>query len=240
MRNPCDPIRRRKLVRERRDYSMEQIRQIAAHIFYPVLEAVPETDGLTGITKRYKALAKATAMNTNGQMLELCNYMGILFLTMARPSDLATAKFEHFDLEKLIWHKHNTKGIKLSRATYEYAYRSVPIHPKVAEFVRRQRDCWPESDLLFPSHTDPTKPRDNFRKGLERFKTLPGVPDYFQLYDLKRIAISLMLTGQGVSHEAVSHYVDHKGNITTTMIYDLGLVDPLRPVTQKLGEMLGI
>ncbi len=66
------------------------------------------------------------------------------------------------------------------------------------------------------------------------------MPEYFQLYDLKRIAISLMLAGQGVLHEAISHYVDHKGNLETTMIYDLGLVDPMRPVTEKLGALLGI
>ncbi|MGR6465802.1 tyrosine-type recombinase/integrase [Rhizobium sp. PAMB 3182] len=240
MRNPCGPLRARKVMRRRREYSTEQIRQIAAHIFCPVLQAVPETDGLAGLTKRDTALVKARAMTTNDQMLELCHFMGILFLTMARPSDLSKAAFEHFDLEKLVWHKHNTKGIKLSRSIYEYAYRSVPIHPRVAAMVRSQRQRWPESALLFPSHTDQTRPRDNFRKGLDRFKALPGVPDYFQMYDLKRIAISLMLTGQGVSHEAVSHYVDHKGNLETTMIYDLGLVDPLRPVTEKLGEMLGI
>ncbi|TIU03158.1 MAG: integrase, partial [Mesorhizobium sp.] len=38
MRNPCSPIRARKTVRQRRDYSTEQIRQIAAHIFYPAVE----------------------------------------------------------------------------------------------------------------------------------------------------------------------------------------------------------
>ncbi|GAA3075273.1 hypothetical protein GCM10010520_22990 [Rhizobium viscosum] len=240
MRNPCTPIRIRKVVRNRRDYSTEQIRQIARHIFYPVLEAVPEIETLSGLQKRKAALAKAVIQTGNDQMLELCNLMGILFLTMARPSDLATAKFEHFDLEKLIWHKHNTKGIKLSRSAYEYAFRSVPIHTKVAELVRAQRMRWPESELLFPSHRDASQPRDNFRRGLARFKALPGVPDYFQLYDLKRIAISLMLAGQGVSHEAISHYVDHKGNLETTMIYDLGLVDPLRPVTEKLGDLLGV
>lgn len=95
--------------------------------------------------------------------------MGILFLTMARPSDLNKAEFDHFDLEKLIWHKHNTKGIQLSRSLYEYAYRSVPIHSRVADMVQAQRLRWPESKLLFPSHTDQTQPRDNFRKGLERF-----------------------------------------------------------------------
>lgn len=240
MRNPCTPIRARKIVRSRRDYSTEQIRQIAAHIFNPAIEILPELEGLQGLEKRNRALAKARLIIANYQMIELCRLMGILFLTMARPSDLATARFEHFDLDRLVWHKHNTKGIKLSRAAYEYAYRSVPIHPKVAELVRAQRLRWPDSDLLFPSHADPTRPRDNFRKGLARFKTLPGVPDYFQLYDLKRIAISLMLTGQGVSHEAISHYVDHKGNLETTMIYDLGLVDPLRPVTERLGHLLGI
>ncbi len=240
MRNPCDPIRKKKIIRRRRDYTMEQIRQITAHIFYPVFEAVPEIDHLTGVAKRNAALAKAQASTANDQMAELCNFMGILFLTMARPSDLAKAEFSHFNLETLVWHKHNTKGIKLSRSLYEYAYRTVPIHSKVAAMVLAQRDRWPESRLVFPSHTDQSQQRDNFRKGLERFKALEGVPPYFQLYDLKRIAISLMLTGQGVSHEAISHYVDHKGNLETTAIYDLGLVDPMRPVTEKLGNLLGL
>lgn len=240
MRNPCSPIRARKAIRRRRDYSTEQIRQIAAHVFYPVLQAPPEIDHLEGPAKRNMALIRGQVLTANEQMQELCNYMGILFLTMARPSDLAKAEFDHFDLEKLVWHKHNTKGIQLSRALYEYSYRSVPIHSRVAAMVQAQRLRWPESKLVFPSHRDPTQPRDNFRKGLDRFKALPGVPPYFQLYDLKRIAISLMLTGQGVSHEAISHYVDHKGNLETTMIYDLGLVDPLRPVTERLGVLLGL
>lgn len=240
MRNPCDPIRKKKIIRRRRDYSMEQISKIAAHIFCPVFEAVPDIENLDGFAKRNAALAKAHAMTANDQLAELCNYMGILFLTMARPSDLTNAEFGHFNLDTLVWNKHNTKGIKLSRSLYEYAYRTVPIHSKVAAMVQAQRERWPDSRLVFPSHTDPSQPRDNFRKGLARFKTLPGVPDHFQLYDLKRIAISLMLTGQGVSREAVSHYVDHKGNLETTMIYDLGLVDPLRPVTQRLGELVGI
>ncbi len=240
MRNPCHPIRARKVIRRRRDYSTEQIRQIAANIFCPVVEAVPESGTLTGYAKRDMALVKGHASVANDQMLELCNFMGILFLTVARPSDLVRAEFDHFDLEALVWHKHNTKGIKLSHSIYEYAYRSVPIHPRVAAMVQAQQQRWPDAKLLFPSHTDPNQPRDNFRKGLARFKALPGVPEYFQLYDLKRIAISMMLAGQGVSHEAISHYVDHKGNLTTTMIYDLGLVDPMRPVTQRLGELLGV
>ncbi|MFB9985623.1 tyrosine-type recombinase/integrase [Mesorhizobium kowhaii] len=240
MRNPCTPIRARKVIRRRRDYSTEQIRQIAAHIFYPVFEAPPEIDHLEGFAKRNMALVKGQVATANDQMEELSKFMGILFLTMARPSDLTKAEFDHFDLEKLVWHKHNTKGIKLSRSLYEYAYRSVPIHPRVAGMVQAQRLRWPESKLLFPSHTDMTQPLDNFRKGLDRFKAMPGVPEYFQLYDLKRIAISLMLTAQGVSHEAVSHYVDHKGNLETTMIYDLGLVDPMRPVTERLGVLLGV
>lgn len=240
MRNPCTPIRARKLIRRRRDYSTEQIRKIATYIFYPVMEVPPETNHLDGFAKRDMALVKGRVLTTNDQMQELCNYMGILFLTMARPSDLNTAEFTHFDLEKLVWHKHNTKGIKLSRSIYEYSFRSVPIHHKVAAMVRDQRARWPNSKLLFPSHTDQTQPRDNFRKGLERFKALDGVPEHFQLYDLKRIAISLMLAGQGVSHEALSHYVDHKGNLATTAIYDLGLVDPMRPVTERLGVLLGL
>jgi len=240
MRNPCDPLRPTKIIRRRRDYSLEQIALIGRYVFQPVLSAVPTLDNLSGTEKRDAGLRKAWVVTANGQMTELCNFMGILFLTMARPSDLYHAKFDHFDLNRLIWHKHNTKGIKLSRSLYEYEYRSVPIHPRVAEIVRAQRQLWPESELIFPSYADQSKPRDNFRKGLAKFRSLPGVPDHFQMYDLKRIAISLMLTGQGVSREAVSHYVDHKGNLETTMIYDLGLVDPLRPVTDRLGVLLEV
>lgn len=77
-------------------------------------------------------------------------------------------------------------------------------------------------------------------KQVARFKETSGVPDFFQLYDLKRISISLMLVGQGVRREDVSHYVDHKGNLETIAIYDLGFVDPLRPVADKLGAALGL
>lgn len=238
MRNPCSPIKVRKIVRERRTYTLEEIGRIAGHIFAPPLSPLPAIDHLHGLAKRDAGLARARINTTNAQMVELCNFMGILLLTMARPSDVLRAEFSHFDLKALVWHKHNTKGIKLAKTVYEYAYRSVPIHPKVAEIVLAQRQRWPDSQLLFPAQHDPTRPRDNFRKGLTRFKAPPGVPAHFQLYDLKRIAISLMITGQGVSREAVSHYVDHRGNLETTLIYDLGLVDPLRPVTKRLGELL--
>ncbi|MEM5585234.1 integrase family protein [Roseibium sp. AS2] len=240
MRNPCSALRQQTALRQRRDYSPEQIKAIADYIFTPVIEPTTSTEGLVGKDKRMVSLANGRTTVQNAQMVELCNFMGILFLTMARPTELTHAKFEHFDLERLIWHKHNTKGIKLSRAASEYAYRSVPIHPKVADLVRQQRSRWPEAELVFPSHADPALPRDNFRKPLVRFKELEGVPSYFQLYDLKRIAISLMLVGQGVRREDVSHYVDHKGNLETTMIYDLGFVDPLRPVTDRLGQLLGV
>lgn len=240
MRNPCDPFKMRKIVKKRRDYTPDQVREIAKHVFNPAMPKTVNLSGLEGKEKRLAALEVGRAAVEHEQMLEFCAFMGILFLTMARPAELKRARFDHFDLDRLIWHKHNTKGIKLSRATYEYAFRSVPIHPKVADLVRSQRIRWPESDLLFPNHSDPSQPRDNFKRGLKRFKELKGIPSYFQLYDLKRMAISIMIAGQGVQREAVSHLADHRGNLETTLIYDLGMVDPLRPVTDKLGKALGL
>ncbi len=240
MRNPCDPIQKRKITKGRRDYTPEQVKEIAWHVFNPPIRQIVSLEGLSGREKQAAALKAGHATQEHDQVVELCNYMGILFLTMARPIEVKTARFEHFDLDRLIWHKHNTKGIKLSRAEYEYAFRSVPIHSKVAELVRAQQARWPESDLLFPNHADQSQPRDNFQRAIKRFKRHEGVPDYFQLYDLKRMAISMMMVGQGVRREDVSHYVDHRGNLDTTLIYDLGFVDPMRPVTQKLGEILGV
>lgn len=240
MRNPCDPFTQRKIIKQRRDYTPEQVREIAWHVFNPPICPTVDLDELQGNEKRLTALKVGQLTQQHEQLTELCAFMGILFLTMARPTEVKLAKFEHFDLERLIWHKHNTKGIKLSRNRYEYAYRSVPIHPKVAELVSQQHNRWPDSELLFPNHTDQTQPRDNFNRAIQRFKKLDGVPEYFQLYDLKRMAISLMITGQGIRREDVSHYVDHKGNLDTTLIYDLGFVDPLRPLTQKLAELLKV
>ncbi len=239
-RNPCSPIDRQKIIKQRRDYTPEDVAAVAAWIFNPPIEVIQPQAVITGAEKRNAALVRGTVAVQNAQMRELCAFLGILMLTMARPMELRHARFEHFDLERLIWRKHDTKGIKLSRATYEYSHRSVPIHPKVAELVVQQRERWPESDLVFPSHTDITKPRDNFTTILKRFKQLPDVPPAFQMYDIKRMAISLMIAGQGIRREDLSHYVDHKGDLATTMIYDLGFVDPMRPVTTRLGELLGV
>lgn len=239
MRNPCDPLSLRKSIRQRRDYSPQQIKAITKHIFAPEFPQLPAVIG-TGEEKRLTALAFGRELVSQQQMQELYHFMGILFLTMARPKDLTEAEFGHFDLKRLIWNKHNTKGIKLSRKLYEYAYRSIPIHQRVAEIVEAQRQLYPGTTLVFPSPKDPTQPRNNFKRQLMKFKQLDGVPAHFQLYDLKRIAISLMLVGQGVRREDVSHYVDHRGNLETTMIYDLGFVDPMRPVSDRLGELLGV
>ncbi|RNC90773.1 MAG: DUF4102 domain-containing protein [Oricola sp.] len=238
MRNPCDPVELRRVTRRRRDYTPAQIREVTRLVFEPVLEVPPLLEDATGHARRDQALVVGQITQRNRQLEELCQFMGVLLLTMARPVEVRQAEFAHFDLEQLIWHKHATKGLKLSRRVAEYSYRSVPIHPKVAEIVLAQRQRWPEAKYVFPQQDDPNKPRNNFHRALQRFKALPGVPEHFQLYDLKRIAISLMITGQGVSREAVSHYVDHRGNLETTLIYDLGLVDPLRPVTKRLGELL--
>ncbi len=239
MRNPCDPIEKRQIIKQRRDYTEEQVARITQFIFNPVLDPLPAITG-TGEEKKRTALAQGRMLVSNQQMEECCAFMGILFLTMARPNELMQAEFSHFDLKRLVWDKHNTKGIKLSGATYEYAYRSVPIHPRVATLVEQQKQRWPASRYVFPSHRDINQPRDNFKRQIEQFRQLESIPDTFQMYDLKRIAISLMLVGQGVRREDVSHYVDHKGNLETTMIYDLGFVEPLRPITDRLGQLLGV
>lgn len=239
MRNPCDPLSLRKSIRQRRDYSPADIKAITRHIFDPEPTTLPVVTG-SGKEKRISALALGREVQAQQNLQELRHFMGILFLTMARPKELIEAEFNHFDLEKLTWHKHNTKGIKLSKRTYEYAFRSIPIHQRVVDLVQAQRQLYPGSHLVFPSQKDATQPRDNFKRQIHKFKQLDGVPEHFQLYDLKRIAISLMLVGQGVRREDVSHYVDHRGNLATTMIYDLGFVDPMRPVTDRLGELLGV
>lgn len=237
MRNPCLAFRRRKIIRKRRDYDLEMIKDIVSYVFCPPLEVLPDVMDLDA--KRGALLRRRHAIQ-QAAMIELCNFMGILLLTMARPNEVRSAEFSHFDLDKLVWHKHDTKGIKLSQAAYEYSYRSVPIHPKVGALITAQRERWPDSRFVFPSDQNPDQPRQTFATSFKHFKKLIDAPSHFQMYDLKRFSISLMMTGQVVSREAVSHYVDHKGNLETTMIYDLGLVEPLRPVSNKLGELLGV
>ena len=226
MRNPCDPLAKRKIVKQRRDYLPEQVRDIAWLVFNPPMRKAVNLEGLSGREKQIAALTAGHAAQEYEQLTELCNFMGILFLTMARPTEVRHAQFDHFDFTRLVWNRHNTKGMKLSRSTYEYAFRAVPIHPKVAELIKVQRAKWPDSKYVFPNHSDPTQPRDNFQRALRRFKKLDGIPEHFQLYDIRRMAVSMMIAGQGMMREDVSHLLDHS-SLSTTMIYDLGFVDPL-------------
>lgn len=72
MRNPYTPLRMQKVIRRRRDYTTEQIRKIATHIFYPVMEVPPETNHLDGLDKRDMALVNGRVLAANERMLEGC------------------------------------------------------------------------------------------------------------------------------------------------------------------------
>lgn len=239
-RNPCSPFQKKKIIKKRRDYTAAQIELITQHIFSPPTEDVEQLLLKTGREKQLAALKQGQITQINDQMAELCAFMGILLLTMARPAELTRAKFEHFELtDKPVWHKHNTKGIKLSREQYEYEFRTIPIHERVADLVSQQRERWPDSDLVFPNHSNQSLPRNNFSRALKRFKQLEGVPDHFQLYDLKRVAISLMLVGQGIRREDLAQYADHV-DVASTLKYNLHFVDPLRIVPAQLGKALNL
>ncbi len=239
MRNPCDPIPKRKIFKKKREYTPQQVKDIAYLVFNPPIRTIVDLTGLTGTDKRIAALRAGHATQEHDQLVELCNFMGILFLTMARPTEVKHAKFSDFDIEKLVWNRRNTKGMKLSRATYEFEFRTVPIHPKVVELIRFQRARWPDSPYVFPNRVDQSLPRDNFQRAIQRFKKLEGVPSHLQLYDIRRMSVSMVIAGQGVIREDVSQLLDHS-SLAMTMHYDLGFVDPLRPVTERLGEVLGV
>ncbi|WP_139231429.1 hypothetical protein [Aliiroseovarius crassostreae] len=86
MRNPCDPIQKRKITKGRRDYTPEQVKEIAWHVFNPPVRQIISLEGLSGREKQAAALKAGHATQEHDQLVELCSYMGILFLTMARPA----------------------------------------------------------------------------------------------------------------------------------------------------------
>ncbi|MDD9920431.1 MAG: tyrosine-type recombinase/integrase [Alphaproteobacteria bacterium] len=223
--NPCTAVKPRKVIKEKRDYSSEDIRKIRDAIFQP--PAILAEQG-----KRTEAQLK----QQNEGMQELCRYLGILLLTMARPSEVLNAQYSHFDHEGLVWKKHMTKGIKLSNQD-EYSFRAIPIPQAVSDLIRQQKELHPKCSYIFPQR-NADLPRDNFRKSFDTLKRVSQLPEQLQIYDLKRIAISTLLMEKGLDPKYVSHYVDHKGNLDTTRIYDLGLVDLMRPVSEAASRVL--
>lgn len=236
IKNPATPIRNEKIVKDVRRFTPEEISAVLEKIYSPPLKQMREVENKRDI------MMNATTHMQNVQMIELSNFLKMILFTMARPNEILHAEFSHFDVRKNIWHKHNTKGIKLSKAYVEAATRSIPVHPVVIQAIEMQYEIQKnrydnfkihaEPRYIFCSPKKPLQPRQNFCRSLKEFKEAAGVD--FEPYDLKRIAISSLMAGNLANRDMLSHYVDHKGNLTTTMIYDLGMVEPLRGVADNI------
>jgi hypothetical protein len=86
MRNPCDPLQKRKIIKQRRDYTPEQVKQIAWHVFNPPMRQVVCLEGLSGREKQAEALKASQAKSEHEGLIELCNYRASGMMCVFRPS----------------------------------------------------------------------------------------------------------------------------------------------------------
>lgn len=154
------------------------------------------------------------------------NAIRLLILTGARKTELLSATWDQFDLEKGVWTKkaHLTKQRKMEH---------VPVSSVVLEILKKMREQ-ADSSFLFPGKTpgeylkDPKKAWDTIRKKA-------GISDV-HIHDLRHTYAS-HLVSSGLSLSIVGKLLGHT-QASTTQRYAHLADAPLREATELLGNKM--
>tara|TARA_R110002073_G_scaffold303806_1_gene472260 strand:+ start:649 stop:1923 length:1275 start_codon:yes stop_codon:yes gene_type:complete len=168
-----------------------------------------------------EALGAAADQRAAG-VIRLC------LLTGARLGEVRQARFEEFDLERMIW-------IKQAAQTKQRRIHRVPISVEAAALVRHRRQIVGKSCAwLFPGDIEgqPVQEIRRFWRGMQRTAGLPDV----RIHDLRHTFASLLVSG-GASLEMIGKLLGHT-QIRTTQRYAHLLDSPLRAGVNHVGNLL--
>lgn len=173
------------------------------------------------IDRLAQALAAAEDQRAAG-IIRLC------LLTGARVGEVRQARFEQFDLERMIWVKQaaHTKQRKIHR---------VPISIDAAALVRQRRQAAGKSCVwLFPGDIEgqPVQEIRRFWRSIQNTADLSDV----RIHDLRHTFASLLVSG-GASLEMVGKLLGHTQHKTTQRYAHL-FDSPLRAGVNHVGNLL--
>jgi integrase len=150
----------------------------------------------------------------------------LLVLTGLRRSELLNATWPDVDLERGEIRLPTTKsGEEQSR-----------ILPPAAVAILRGLPRAAESDYVFPSPANHTKPRDGIKAPWQRIRKAAGLPDV-TIHDLRRTCGSLMAQ-RGVPVQHIGDVLGHARNEAVTRIYSRLSSDTRRAALGTLSDAL--
>jgi integrase len=156
----------------------------------------------------------------------VANAIRLLILTGARKTELLSATWDQFDLEKGVWTKkaHLTKQRRMEH---------VPISSLVLEILKKMKEQ-AESPFLFPGKT-PGEYLKNPKKAWHTIRKKAGIPDV-HIHDLRHTYAS-HLVSSGLSLSIVGKLLGHT-QASTTQRYAHLADAPLREATEFFGNKM--
>lgn len=166
-----------------------------------------------------------TALDTYHNQ-NVANAIRLLILTGARKTELLSATWNQFDLEKGVWTKqsHSTKQRKMEH---------VPISSLVLEILKQMKEQ-ADSPFLFPGKV-PGKPLKDPKRAWNTIRKQAGSPDV-HIHDLRHTFAS-HLVSSGLSLSIVGKLLGHT-QASTTQRYAHLADAPLREATELLGNKM--
>jgi integrase len=156
----------------------------------------------------------------------VANAIRLLILTGARKTELLSATWDQFDLEKGVWTKdaHSTKQRKMEH---------VPLSSLVLEILKKMQGQ-ADSPFLFPGKI-PGEPLKDPKKAWDTIRKKAGVPDV-HMHDLRHTFAS-HLVSSGLSLSIVGKLLGHT-QASTTQRYAHLADAPLREAAELLGNKM--
>jgi integrase len=156
----------------------------------------------------------------------VANAIRLLILTGARKTELLSATWDQFDLEKGVWTKqaHSTKQRRMEH---------VPVSSVALEILRQMKEQ-ADSPFLFPGKV-PGEPLKDPKKAWDTIRKKAGTPDV-RIHDLRHTYAS-HLVSSGLSLSIVGKLLGHT-QASTTQRYAHLADAPLREATELLGNKM--
>lgn len=156
----------------------------------------------------------------------VANAIRLLILTGARKTELLSATWDQFDLEKGVWTKQ-------SHSTKQREMEHVPVSSLVLEILKQMKEQ-ADSPFLFPGKV-PGKPLKDPKRAWNTIRKQAGSPDV-HVHDLRHTFAS-HLVSSGLSLSIVGKLLGHT-QVSTTQRYAHLADAPLREATELLGNKM--
>ena len=163
----------------------------------------------------------------NHRMKVSCNAIKLLILTGARKSEVLSARWDMFDLDRGIW-------TKPAPDTKQDQIHTVPLSDIALELLRGIRKLNPSSYYVFPG-TNPDKPLTDIKKTWVSVKKSANISDIV-LHDIRH-SFASALVSKGVGLPVIGRLLGHT-QAQTTLRYAHLYRDPLRAAADIVGGIV--